>query len=74
MGEPEEIGGLLPKGLSQAVAVYNVVCGGYPGITLLRSRMAGIGAKASADPYQRKDRSPDLSGPSLIATRGPQSQ
>jgi 3-oxoacyl-[acyl-carrier protein] reductase len=25
MGEPEEIGGLLPKGLSQAVAVYNVV-------------------------------------------------
>ena len=30
MGEPEEIGGLLPKGLSQAVAVFNVVAVGTP--------------------------------------------
>jgi hypothetical protein len=37
IGEPEEIGGLLPKGLSQAVAVYTVVRWD-PGITLLRVR------------------------------------
>jgi hypothetical protein len=30
MGEPEEIGGLLLKGLSQAAAVYNVVVVGTP--------------------------------------------
>ena len=30
MGDPEEIGGLSLKGLSQAVAVYNVVAVGTP--------------------------------------------
>ena len=30
MGEPEEIGGLLLNGLSQAVAVYNVVAMDIP--------------------------------------------
>ena len=47
MGEPDEIGGLLPKGLSQAVAVYNVVAVGTPLSPLLRVRRLPNGRKSA---------------------------